>query len=71
MRAPVFLLLFAFAFQFNLSFAQTSGKALISFSGYDYNLVVNKNNQLVITTDDDEIAFADSVNGIWRKTVIG
>ncbi|AEW02113.1 hypothetical protein A4D02_08850 [Niastella koreensis] len=70
MRVPVFLLLFAFSFHFHLSFAQPAGKALINFSGYGYNLVVNKNNQLVLTTPDGEIAFADSVNGIWRKTHI-
>lgn len=63
MRAPVFLLLIAFALQFNLSFAQTPERVL--------RLAVNKNNQLVISKSNGEIAFADSINGIWRKTLIG
>jgi hypothetical protein len=68
MRTPVWPLIIVLIISFNMSFAQTRGRLPIIFSDTNYSLAVNKNNQLAVATKGDEIAFARSVNGVWRKT---
>lgn len=70
MKTAVWPLIIALIISSNMSFAQKHGRFPIAFSDTNYSLAVNKNNQLAIANEAGEIAFARSVNGIWRKTLI-
>lgn len=70
MKTPVWPLIIALIFLFNMSFTQSRGRFPITFSDTNYSLAVNANNQLAIATEGGEVAFAKSVYGVWRKTIV-